>query len=305
MTRKSSFGPLLDAVNYQQKVIKVLRPISKYDLDVEGLLETSLETFNSIVVEFLDRYLEKVQVKLDPKKNRSWDDPHALLQVEYDGLSIRIPVKVIENLNGKLAKRIKAKMAKKIEVNGVVFELPLDEEVEVKVEYSPLAPYYRGSCENGSNWGNEITEIQLGVYFVHDYDKSKVSGTYWDEKYQEWNEGWYNLDDHTYTLIITIPELVGKPLEDFSPKDQALFKIVKILREMGYKPDKRWKFFSVDELPENRYETGGTPVSSSYGLQGEDISDSLHLIKCNGYTGSRSEFSRGVYALKSVWPELG
>lgn len=102
MSEKSTLGALLSAATKQLEVIEILRGLPS--LEVE--LGRAYQVFNTIVVELLRRHADKLELRLDPKKG-SWESEFAILVIRYGGISIRIKVEKIRELDRILYEELK------------------------------------------------------------------------------------------------------------------------------------------------------------------------------------------------------
>ncbi len=205
-------------------------------------------------------------------------------------------------------------MSKKVLVNNVEYVLPLEADVEVAVEFSPFKPASYSNTMQSSDSGQNVTRIADGVYLRHWYDHSNVSQTFredwFDEETGEWQDDewqeWVDLEKDEYTLVITQPEVVGKSLDEFAPRERARYRLAKIVREStGKVVTTKWNVHVVDVLPEIEHRSISTPANTSnVSWGGQRISETVLLRTVDGWTGDRDDTKRDVFVLRSEWADV-
>lgn len=194
-----------------------------------------------------------------------------------------------------------------IVINNRSFELPEGVSNEgLEIEFSPFKPASWSNTQHTYDMGQNVTEIGEGVYLQHWYDHSTVLQLQQDDETgEQWDE-WLPLEKDEYKIVVTRPQVVGKEMSDFSAREQALYRIVMLVKEVAGKTvTTKWTIRAVDTLPEIKERNVSTPANTSnVSWGGVAISDSVVLLTVDGWTGSRDDTKRTLYVLSSAYPEL-
>gem|GEM_PF-2279793 len=184
-----------------------------------------------------------------------------------------------------------------IVVNDQEIELPVPQGYLVPMLYSHLAPYEWKVKVGLERRIVVVIKIRQGV-FLRVYSDGSLIMT---------ESGDWMPPVKEYLLVITQPELVGKPLSEFTTKEQAWYGIARIIRdETGEVMTKQWKTHFVDQLPEIIISTQENLDGSIATFRGGSrISEFMVLLTMDGWNADHSEqFERALYVLKGTYSDL-
>jgi len=96
-----------------QEALGGLRAVKTASEELEAAFDSTRLSLNRVVVELLERYLDEVTLRLDPKQSQAWDDFRAVLEVVVNAVVIRLPVPVLRSTNPGLAKKVQRRIQMK------------------------------------------------------------------------------------------------------------------------------------------------------------------------------------------------